>query len=77
MSSSAPSMMLVKCDYCGKVMLKKFFKDHTKFIHGYNIIPQERETQILGQSQLSFLKRKADNEDGSIDKKKLILKKQI
>ena len=63
MSSSAPSKMLVKCDYCGKEMLKKNLKDHTNSIHGPNKAPRERERQISGQSQLSFVKRKADNED--------------
>lgn len=41
MSSSALSKMLVKCDYCGKEMLKKNLKDHTNSIHGPNKAPRD------------------------------------
>ena len=51
-------------------MLKKNSKDHTNSIHEPNKIPWERERQISGQSQLSFVKRKADNED--VDRNKRI-----
>ena len=50
-------------------MLKKNLKDHTNSIHGPNKAPREREIQISGQTQLSFVKRKADNEDVEGNKK--------
>ena len=41
MSSSVPSKMLVKGDYCGKEMLKKSLKDDANSIHGPNKAPRD------------------------------------